>query len=127
MVAFWIWQPGLALGLFLLLSAVHFGYGDATGATAVSRMVQIAAHGGVAVFGISLFHLQQVTPLFAALTGGDLAVAVLMVELFPLVMISVAGLYLICAIREPYFGRGSAVHCGKLGRRCYDMAVAGQR
>ena len=22
-VAFWIWQPGLALGLFLLLSAVH--------------------------------------------------------------------------------------------------------
>ena len=86
-VAFWIWQPGLALGLFLLLSAVHFGYGDATGATAVSRMVQIAAHGGVAVFGISLFHLQQVTPLFAALTGGDVAVAVLMAELFPLTMI----------------------------------------
>ena len=99
-VAFWIWQPGLALGLFLLLSAVHFGYGDATGATAVSRMVQIAAHGGVAVFGISLFHLQQVTPLFAALTGGDVAVAVLMAELFPLTMIPVAGLYLICAIRE---------------------------
>ncbi len=99
-VAFWIWQPGMALGLFLLLSAVHFGYGDATGATAVSRMVQIAAHGGVAVFGISLFHLQQVTPLFAALTGGDVAVAVLMAELFPLAMIPVAGLYLICAIRE---------------------------
>lgn len=99
-VAFWIWQPGLALGLFLLLSAVHFGYGDATGATAVSRMVQVAAHGGAAVFGISLFHLQQVTPLFAALTGGDVAVAVLMAELFPLVMIPVAGLYLICAIRE---------------------------
>jgi Brp/Blh family beta-carotene 15,15'-monooxygenase len=99
-VVFWIWQPALALGLFLLLSAVHFGYGDATGATAVSRMVQIAAHGGVAVFGISLFHLQQVTPLFAALTGGDVAVAVLMAELFPLTMIPVAGLYLICAIRE---------------------------
>ena len=99
-VSFWIWQPGLALGLFLLLSAVHFGYGDATGATVVSRMVQIAAHGGVAVFGISLFHLQQVTPLFAALTGGDVAVAVLMAELFPLAMIPVAGLYLICAIRE---------------------------
>ena len=99
-VAFWIWQPGLALALFLLISAVHFGYGDATGATAVSRMVQIAAHGGVAVFGISLFHLQQVTPLFAALTGGDVALAVLMAELFPLAMIPVAGLYLICAIRE---------------------------
>ena len=29
-IMFWIWQPGFALGLFLLMSALHFGYGDAT-------------------------------------------------------------------------------------------------
>ena len=59
-VAFWIWQPGLALALFLLISAVHFGYGDATAIGRFARSVQIAAHGGIAVFGLSLFHLQQI-------------------------------------------------------------------
>jgi Brp/Blh family beta-carotene 15,15'-monooxygenase len=99
-VAFWIWQPGLSLVLFLLLSALHFGFGDSTATASVSRAVQIIAHGGVAVFGISLFHLNQVVPLFAALTNGDVVLALLMIELFPLLMIPVAGLYLFFAIRD---------------------------
>ena len=89
-VAFWVWQPGLALALFLLISALHFGYGDATAASGIARAVQIAAHGGVAVFGISLFHLQQVTPLYAALTNGDVMPAVMMTEFFPLFIMPVA-------------------------------------
>ncbi len=99
-VAFWVWQPGLALALFLLISAVHFGYGDATAAGGIARAVQIAAHGGVAVFGISLFHLQQVTPLYAALTNGDVMPAVIMTEFFPLFIMPVAVVYLISAIRD---------------------------
>ena len=99
-VAFWVWQPGLALALFLLISAVHFGYGDATAASGIARAVQIAAHGGVAVFGISLFHLQQVTPLYAALTNGDVMPAVIITEFFPLFIMPVAALYLIAAIRD---------------------------
>ena len=99
-VAFWVWQPGLALALFLLISAVHFGYGDATAAGGVARAVQIAAHGGVAVFGISLFHLQQVTPIYAALTNGDVMYAVMMTEIFPLLIMPVVALYLIAAIRD---------------------------
>ena len=99
-VAFWVWQPGLALALFLLISAVHFGYGDATAASGIAQAVQIAAHGGVAVFGVSLFHLKQVTPLFAALTDGDVVLAVIMTEFFPLFIIPVAALYLISAIRD---------------------------
>ena len=99
-VAFWVWQPGLALALFLLISAVHFGYGDATAASGIARAVQIAAHGGVAVFGISLFHLQQVTPLYAALTNGDVMPAVMMIKIFPLFIMPVAALYLIAAIRD---------------------------
>ena len=99
-VAFWVWQPGLALALFLLISAVHFGYGDATAAGGMAQAVQIAAHGGVAVFGISLFHLQQVTPLYAALTNGDVMPAVMMTEFFPLFIMPVAVVYLISAIRD---------------------------
>ena len=99
-VAFWVWQPGLALALFLLISAVHFGYADATAASGIARAVQIAAHGGVAVFGISLFHLQEVTPLYAALTNGDITLAIMMTEIFPLFIMPVAALYLIAAIRD---------------------------
>ena len=99
-VAFWVWQPGVALALFLLISAVHFGYGDATAAGGMAQAVQIAAHGGVAVFGISLFHLQQVTPLYAALTNGDVLLAVMMTEFFPLFIMPVAVVYLISAIRD---------------------------
>jgi len=99
-VAFWVWQPGLALALFLLISAVHFGYGDATATNGIARAVQIAAHGGVAVFGISLFHLQQVTPIYAALTNGDIMLAVMMTEMFPIFIMPVAALYLIAAISD---------------------------
>ena len=99
-VVFWVWQPGLALALFLLISAVHFGYGDTTAAGGVTRAVQIVAHGGVAVFGISLFHLQQVTPLYAALANGDVMLAVMMTEIFPVFIMPVAALYLIAAIRD---------------------------
>ena len=99
-VAFWVWQPGLALALFLLISAVHFGYGDATATSGIARAVQISAHGGVAVFGISLFHLQQVTPVYGALTNGDVMLAVMMTEIFPLFIMPVALLYLILAIRD---------------------------
>ena len=99
-VAFWVWQPGLALALFLLISAVHFGHGDATATNGIARAVQIAAHGGVAVFGISLFHLQQVTPIYAALTNGDIMLAVMMTEMFPIFIMPVAALYLIVAIRD---------------------------
>ena len=99
-VAFWVWQPGLALALFLLISAVHFGYGDASAASGIARAVQIATHGGVAVFGISLFHLQQVTPLYAALTNGDITLAVRMTEIFALFITPLAALYLLAAIRD---------------------------
>ena len=99
-VAFWVWQPGPALACFLLISAVHFGFGDATAASGIARALQIAAHGGVAVFGISLFHLQQVIPLYAALTNGDVMLAVIMTEFFPLFIMPVAALYLIAAIRD---------------------------
>ncbi len=99
-VAFWVWQPGLALALFLLISAVHFGYADATAVSRIARAVQIAAHGGVAVFGISLFHLQHVTPLYAALANGDVMLAVMMTEIFPVLIMPVAALYLIAAIRD---------------------------
>lgn len=99
-VAFWIWFPGLALALFLLLSAVHFGCGDATASTGLARTVQIAAHGGVAVFGICLFHLSEVKPLFSVLTGGDITLAVIITEFFPLFIVPIAVLYLILAFRN---------------------------
>ena len=99
-VAFWMWQPGLALALFMLISAVHFGYGDATAASGIARALQIAAHGGVAVFGVSLFHLQQVTPIYAALTNGDVMLAVMMTKIFPFFIMPVAVSYLVVAIRD---------------------------
>jgi Brp/Blh family beta-carotene 15,15'-monooxygenase len=99
-IAFWLWQPSMALAFFLVISAMHFGYGDATALNGFSRMVQIAAHGSVVVFGISLFHLEQVTPIFAVLTDGDFAIALMMTQLFPLFILPVTTLYFGLAIRH---------------------------
>jgi len=99
-VAVWIWQPGLALAAFLIMSAIHFGFGDANAPAGFGRAVQILAHGGVAIFGISLFHLDKVMPIFAVLTNGDTGLAVMMVEYFPLVILPVILVYLFLAMRD---------------------------
>lgn len=71
----WMAFPGISLAVFLVVSMVHFGWGDATAKTVPIFLLQILSHGGVAVFGIVNFHLAEVTTVFDLLTNGSTAIA----------------------------------------------------
>ena len=55
-IALWIALPGEMLALFLIISVIHFGWGDASAKFGLPFFVQIVLHGGVPVFGIIYFH-----------------------------------------------------------------------
>ena len=97
-VAVWLWQPDITLMGFLIISAWHFGYGDATASHRLARIVQAAAHGGLVVFGISLFHSDQVLPIFAVLTNGDFSLVSKLSQLYSIIVMPLAALYFVLAI-----------------------------
>ena len=68
-VAFWMVFPDLALILFLTISILHFGIGDAQSGDWLTRTTQILAHGGLVVVGISILHRAEVEPMFVHLIG----------------------------------------------------------
>lgn len=73
-LAAWTAEPRIALGLFLCVSALHFGLGDAEGRGAL-RPVAAAAHGGTPLVVPALAHPEQVAAIFEQLApgGGSLA------------------------------------------------------
>ena len=68
-VAFWMIFPDVALILFLTISILHFGIGDAQSGDWLTRTTQILAHGGLVVVGISIMHRTAVEPMFVHLIG----------------------------------------------------------
>ena len=68
-IALWIALPGEMLALFLIISVIHFGWGDASAKFGLPFFVQIVLHGGVPVFGIIYFHPDEVGSLFSILTS----------------------------------------------------------
>ena len=68
-VAFWMVFPDVALILFLTISILHFGIGDAQSGDWLTRTTQILAHGGLVVVGISILHRAEVEPMFVHLIG----------------------------------------------------------
>ena len=74
-IALWIALPGEMLALFLIISVIHFGWGDASAKFGLPFFVQIVLHGGVPVFGIIYFHPDEVASLFSILTFGAPAVS----------------------------------------------------
>ena len=70
-VGAWVMMPALSLLGFLIVSMIHFGSGDARHATGWMRGVEIVAHGGLVVAGISQMHRPEVDVVFGYLVGGD--------------------------------------------------------
>ena len=56
---------------FSALSMVHFGWGDANSKISLLFFLQMICHGGIVVFGIVYFHVDEVIPLFDMLTEGN--------------------------------------------------------
>ena len=76
-IAVWIMFPAVTLTLFLMISMIHFGRGDASAKSGPVFMMQVLLHGGLPIFGIIYFQQSSVIPLFDALTNGSSNLAIL--------------------------------------------------
>ena len=70
-VGAWIMAPTACLLAFLIISMLHFGAGDARHGIGWLRSVEIVAHGGLVIVGISQLHQPEVDVIFGYLTGAD--------------------------------------------------------
>ena len=76
-IAVWIMFPAVTLTLFLMISMIHFGRGDASAKSGPIFMMQVLLHGGLPIFGIIYFQQSSVIPLFDALTNSSSNLAIL--------------------------------------------------
>ena len=70
-IAFWIVLPSVSLIIFIGISIIHFGLGDARAQNGWFRWVQAIAHGGVVVVIIAQSHKLDVSKIFNYLTGTE--------------------------------------------------------
>ena len=99
-IAIWIMFPAVTLTLFLIISMVHFGRGDALAKSRPVFMMQVLLHGGLPIFGIIYFQQTSVIPLFDALTNGDSNLAILTSNIIVLVMGLMVFVYGLTAFRD---------------------------
>ena len=99
-IAIWIMFPAVTLTLFLIISMIHFGRGDASAKSGLVFMMQILLHGGLPIFGIIYFQQSSVIPIFDALTNGASGLAILMSKIMVPVMGIMAGIYGLIAFRD---------------------------
>ena len=99
-IALWIALPGEMLALFLIISVIHFGWGDASAKSGLPFVVQIVLHGGVPVFGIIYFHPEEVATLFFILTYGAPDLAMRLGQLAAPILLSLGILYALLAVRD---------------------------
>ena len=67
----WWWFPATSLGVFLLISAVHFGVSDIRHIMQLGKnhWLPVLAHGGLVAIAIPAFHTEEVVAIFAILVG----------------------------------------------------------
>ena len=70
-VLFWIKFPVISLIGFLGISMIHFGIGDVRGLDDARVWIEVVAHGGVVICGISMAHMTNVDEIYSALVGGE--------------------------------------------------------
>ncbi|MDB3879654.1 Brp/Blh family beta-carotene 15,15'-dioxygenase [Alphaproteobacteria bacterium] len=99
-IAIWIVFPAVTLTLFLMISMIHFGRGDASAKSGPVFMIQVLLHGGLPIFGIIYFQQSSVIPLFDALTNGASNLAILVSKIMVPMMEFMAGLYGLIAFRD---------------------------
>ena len=100
-IAIWIAFPSVTLALFLIISMIHFGRGDASAKSGPAFMIQVLLHGGLPIFGIIYFQQSSVIPLFDALTNGASDLAILTSNIMIPLMGLMAGVYGLMAFRDP--------------------------
>jgi len=100
-IAIWLIAPGLTLTLFLIISMIHFGRGDAAAESQPALLIQILLHGGLPIFGIIYLQQDSVTPLFNALTDGSSDLALSLAEIIAPLMTAMTALYVLLAFRDP--------------------------
>ena len=104
-IALWIALPGEMLTLFLVISVIHFGWGDTSAKSGLPFFVQIALHGGVPIFGIVYFHRDEVAPLFSILSYGAPDLALKLSQFAAPILLVIGVVYAILALREPALRR----------------------
>ena len=70
-VLFWLQFPVISLIAFLGISMIHFGISDVNANDDARVWIEIIAHGGMVICGISLSHITNVDDVFSALLGGE--------------------------------------------------------
>ena len=86
-VGAWIIAPSLSLIVFLTISMLHFGAGDARHGEGVLRFAETMAHGGLAIVGISQFHRSEVDEIFYYLINQDTAMVLLAINVLTVAVI----------------------------------------
>ena len=104
----WLWLtfPALSLIGFLIISIIHFGLGDASAVRGWFRYIQVVAHGGVVVAGISQSHRLEVDTIFGFLVGGDAEVVWMAIDIVSLMIVSALAIYAWRALLEPKWRQG---------------------
>ena len=67
----WVIAPVLSFIVFLAISTIHFGRGDATSTIVGRGAVESIARGGVVIGGISQFHRAEANDVFLTIVGAD--------------------------------------------------------
>ncbi len=101
-IALWVALPGVMLAIFLIISMIHFGWGDAVNKSGATFFVQLVAHGGIPIFGIVYFHNNEVAPLFNILTFGAPDIALKLSELAVPIIIALIIVYAGLALRNKW-------------------------
>lgn len=100
-VAFWLAFPVIALLAFLGISMIHFGLGDVIRGKSIDTLVQMIAHGGMVIAGISLFHKAEVDVIYGYLAGDETAIIWMFLEQASFVIGLTICIYLAMAIARP--------------------------
>ena len=112
-VGAWLLAPTLCLFVFLVISMLHFGAGDARHGTGWLRSAEVIAHGGLVIVGISQMHHDKVDVIFGYLTGGDTTLLWQGMD----VLTAIVGLSIIVCLSQALWHRrwrGTAVELGGL-------------
>jgi len=104
-VLLWIQFPAAMLIVFLLISAVHFGWGDATSTSGAGFAIQVAVHGALPIFGIAIFHADEVRSLFNLISDGGAAPALFLAQLICWLVAGLLPVYAVLAWRDPSMRR----------------------
>ena len=99
----WWWFPATSLGVFLLISAVHFGVSDIRHIMQLGKnhWLPVLAHGGLVAIAIPAFHTEEVVAIFSILvgdTGAQSLISIIAAVLKPYLLIVTA--YLLYSIKN---------------------------